>query len=99
RTSFVSPFFEECTFRRTKNESTNNDFSAIIFPMSLLTHRCLRTHASQMWKFAVCGGMGFVLDFASLTLFVEVLEMDARIAVILSSVVGASFVFVANKFF
>lgn len=58
-----------------------------------------RTHASQLWRFAVCGGTGFVLDMLSLGLIVEYLHVDERIAVILSSFVGASFVFVANKFF
>lgn len=59
----------------------------------------LRTHFSQLWRFAVCGGSGFAFDFGSLTLFVEWLKIDPRIAVILSSLVGATFVFFANKFF
>ncbi len=66
---------------------------------ALFQHSRVRTHVSQMWRFAVCGGGGFILDMLSLTIFVEQLGVDERIAVILSSVVGASFVFVANKFF
>jgi putative flippase GtrA len=59
----------------------------------------LQRHFSQLWRFAICGGTGFVLDLASLSLFVELLNIDPRIAVILSSLVGATFVFFANKFF
>ena len=59
----------------------------------------IRRHASQLWRFAVCGGTGFLLDLGSLTVFVERFGIDPRVAVILSSVVGATFVFFANKFF
>lgn len=59
----------------------------------------LSKHFSQLWRFAICGGSGFLLDIGSLSLFVEYLHVDPRIAVILSSVVGATFVFFANKFF
>ena len=38
-------------------------------------------------------------DLTSLTFFVETFQIDERIAVILSSLVGATFVFFANKFF
>lgn len=61
--------------------------------------RWLGKHFSQLWRFAICGGSGFALDLGSLTLFVEYAHIDPRIAVILSSVVGATFVFFANKFF
>lgn len=64
-----------------------------------LTHRRLRRHADQIWRFLICGGTGFVLDMSSLALFVEVAGIDARIAVVLSSCIGALFVFLANKFF
>jgi putative flippase GtrA len=66
---------------------------------SLLHHRSVRTHASQLWKFIICGGLGFILDLSSLHFFVEWFDVDPRVAVILSSFVGAAFVFVANKFF
>lgn len=66
---------------------------------AFLQRRSVRTHASQLWKFIICGGIGFTLDLSSLAFFVEVFDMDERIAVILSSCVGAAFVFVANKFF
>ncbi len=52
-----------------------------------------------MTKFIVCGGIGALLDFSSLSFFVQVANVDPRVAVILSSCVGAAFVFVANKFF
>jgi putative flippase GtrA len=65
----------------------------------ILKNDSVRTHASQLWKFVICGGLGFILDLSSLTVFVEQFGIDARVAVILSSLVGAAFVFVANKFF
>lgn len=67
--------------------------------MSLLAKSTVKTHMSQLWRFAICGGTGFIIDLSSLTLFVEVLGVDPRIAVIFSSIVGATFVFFANKFF
>lgn len=66
---------------------------------AFLKRRSVRTHASQLWKFVICGGIGFTLDLSSLSLFIYWLNVDPRIAVILSSFVGAAFVFVANKFF
>jgi putative flippase GtrA len=66
---------------------------------SFLRHQSVRRHASQLWKFVVCGGIGFTIDLLSLTLFVEWFSMDERIAVVVSSIVGATFVFFANKFF
>lgn len=67
--------------------------------MSLLHSSTVHKHFSQLWRFVICGGSGFALDLGSLTLFVEYAKIDPRIAVILSSVVGATFVFFANKFF
>jgi len=67
--------------------------------MSLLSLPSVKNHASQLWRFIVCGGFGSILDLGSLTLFVQYAGIDQRIAVIFSSIVGASFVFVANKFF
>ena len=59
----------------------------------------LKTHASQLWRFIVCGGIGSVLDLTSLTVMVQYADVDPRIAVVLSSCIGATFVFFANKFF
>lgn len=67
--------------------------------MSLLSIQSARTHVSQIWKFIICGGLGFACDVGSLTVFVENFLIDERIAVVLSSLVGATFVFFANKFF
>lgn len=67
--------------------------------MSFLHRRSVRTHASQLWKFVICGGIGFTLDLSSLSLFIYTVGIDPRVAVILSSLVGAAFVFIANKFF
>lgn len=66
---------------------------------SFFSHRVIRTHFSQVWRFLICGGTGFVLDLSTLTLFVEKAHIDPRMAVILSSCVGAIFVFIANKLF
>jgi putative flippase GtrA len=65
----------------------------------VLQNEAVKTHASQLWKFIICGVIGFACDATSLTLFVEFFHIDPRIAVILSSFVGAVFVFFANKFF
>jgi putative flippase GtrA len=70
-----------------------------LFMPSLLRQSSVKTHASQMTKFIVCGGMGFLLDMLSLGFFVESLGIQKEYAGILSSCVGAAFVFVANKFF
>ncbi len=59
----------------------------------------LKKHARQMTKFAVSGGIGSVIDLGSLVLFVDRLAVDARIAVVLSSLLSLCFVFVANKLF
>lgn len=67
--------------------------------LNLLRHHKVRTHFSQVWKFIVCGGIGFTIDLTSLSLLVERFEVNEYLAVILSSLIGASFVFVANKFF
>jgi len=71
----------------------------LLFVSKLLNHQRIRTHASQLWKFVICGGIGFTLDLLSLALFVEQLNINENIALILSSFVGATFVFIANKFF
>lgn len=67
--------------------------------MKFLHSSTMRRHFSQLWRFAVCGGSGFIFDLGSLTLFVEWFQIDSKIALILSSFVGATFVFFANKFF
>ena len=64
----------------------------------VLAHPLVRMHLSQGMKFVVAGGMGSIIDLLSLTFFVETLALDPRAAFILSSCLGASFVFVVNKF-
>ncbi|MBI3331454.1 GtrA family protein [Candidatus Peregrinibacteria bacterium] len=64
----------------------------------LLKNPKLRTHLSQGMKFVVAGGIGTSIDLLSLTFLVEVAGLDSRIALVASSLVGASFVFLANKF-
>lgn len=65
---------------------------------SLLHHQTVRKHASQLWKFALVGGIGSTIDLSSSALFADALGIDPRIAVVLSSVVGATFVFFLNKY-
>ncbi|OGJ56346.1 hypothetical protein A3D88_01655 [Candidatus Peribacteria bacterium RIFCSPHIGHO2_02_FULL_52_16] len=64
----------------------------------VLAHPFVRTHLPQGMKFVVAGGMGSLIDLSSLTFFVESLALDPRFAFVLSSCLGASFVFVVNKF-
>ena len=48
----------------------------------LASHQSLRLHASQIWRFAVCGGTGFVIDLLSLGFFVEYFGIDPRIGLL-----------------
>ncbi len=65
----------------------------------LSSNRHLQTHAPQLVKFAVCGGLGSVIDLGSLTLFVEYFAMESRVAVIPSTLLAVTFVFLTNKYF
>lgn len=64
----------------------------------ILHHPFVRKHLSQGVKFVVAGGIGSMIDLLSLTLLVEYLSVDPRFAFVFSSVLGASFVFIVNKF-
>lgn len=66
--------------------------------VSILHHQTVRKHALQLWKFAIVGGIGSTIDLSSSALFADAFGIDPRIAVVLSSVVGATFVFFLNKF-
>lgn len=66
---------------------------------SLFHHRLVRKHFSQLWRFAVCGGIGASIDIGSLTLFVEYFHIPSRIAFLPSSLLAVTFVFLANKYF
>ena len=63
-----------------------------------LAHPFVRTHLSQGMKFIVAGGIGSAVDLTSLTVFVEYFLVDPRLAFVFSSCLGASIVFVINKF-
>lgn len=65
----------------------------------ILDHPTVRTHAPQLAKFAMAGGMGSLLDLATLTLLTRVLLVPAEVSFLLSAFVGATFVFVVNKMF
>lgn len=67
--------------------------------MSLLQKQSVKTHASQLWRFIICGGLGSVLDLSSQSVFIEFGHIDPYVASICSSIVGATFVFFLNKFF
>lgn len=64
----------------------------------LLAHPFVRTHLSQGMKFIMAGGIGTTVDLISLTVFVEYFLIDPRIAFGFSSCLGASIVFIINKF-
>jgi putative flippase GtrA len=55
-------------------------------------------HARQAMKFIFCGASAAVLDLGSLTIFVEIFEMDPRVAYVPSTVLAVIYVFLFNKF-
>ena len=65
----------------------------------LLSHPFVRTHLSQGLKFAMAGGLGACIDLGSLTLFVEYFALPSRLAVIPSTLLAVSAVFLINKHF
>lgn len=65
----------------------------------LLVHPFARRHGPQFLKFAVCGGIGAVIDFGSLAILVEFLGVPPQAALFFSSLFAMVFVFLANKFF
>jgi len=64
----------------------------------ILAHPFVRTHFSQGMKFVLAGGIGSTVDLISLTILVEYFLVDPRLAFVFSSCLGASIVFVINKF-
>lgn len=65
----------------------------------LLSHPTVRTHAPQLVKFALSGGIGSIIDLGTLTLLTHVLAVPEEAAFLASSLVGATCVFVINKVF
>lgn len=59
----------------------------------------VRKHVSQLWKFAIAGGIGSVIDLGSLTLFVEYFGINPWLAFPLSTIPAVLAVFIINKFF
>ncbi len=59
----------------------------------------VRRHLSQLWKFGVCGGIGTTLDLIVVTILIRTYSISPYVAYVPSTIVGASFVFVVNKFF
>lgn len=66
---------------------------------ALLQHPRFQRHWSQVWRFALSGGIGATIDLGSLAFFIRVLGMDSRLAAIPSTLLAVLFVFLANKFF
>ncbi len=62
-----------------------------------LNHPTVRTHAPQLLKFAMAGGMGSIIDLGTLTLLTRALSVPAEAGFLFSSIVGATFVFFVNK--
>ena len=59
----------------------------------------VRKHVSQLWKFAIAGGIGSIIDLGSLTLFVEYFDIHPWYAFPLSTIPAVTAVFLINKFF
>lgn len=59
----------------------------------------VRKHVSQLWKFAIAGGIGSIIDLGSLTLFVEYFDINPWLAFPLSTIPAVTAVFLINKFF
>jgi putative flippase GtrA len=56
-------------------------------------------HKDQLWKFAVAGGLGAVIDFSFLNMGVVFLHLDPRVSNIFSTLISSVAVFLINKFF
>ena len=65
----------------------------------ILYHPVVRKHVSQGLKFAICGGLGASVDLGSLTVLVEVLEMNPHAGYVISTLLAVTIVFLGNKFF
>jgi len=63
------------------------------------THNTVRKHASQIWRFAVAGGTGSIIDLGTLTLLVKYAGVSPNIAFIISTLLAVTVVFVINKYF
>lgn len=65
----------------------------------VLAHPRVKKHLLQGSRFIIVGSLAAVIDLGSLTLLVEMLELDPQIAQIISTLLAVTFVFLANKFF
>lgn len=65
---------------------------------AFLRHPFVRRHLSQSLRFAVCGGIGSLIDLTTLHGLLTY-GVSARIAVIPSTLLAVIFVFLSNKFF
>lgn len=66
---------------------------------STLLKQRLAAHVSRLWKFAVAGGLGAIVDFFFLNGIVWVFHLDPRFANIFSTLIASAVVFLINKFF
>lgn len=66
---------------------------------SLFRHPSFRKHVSQLWKFAIAGGIGSMIDIGSLTLLVQYGQLDPKVAFIPSTLMAVVVVFLINKHF
>lgn len=65
----------------------------------LFEHPTVRTHAPQLIKFAVTGGLGTIVDMTTLTTLTRVFSVSPEVGFLISATTGAIFVFFVNKFF
>jgi|CXWL01.1.fsa_nt_gi putative flippase GtrA len=67
--------------------------------MHFLRKPSMRSHLQRLWKFAIAGGLGAVVDFSLLNAIVWALRSDPRIANIFSTLIASCVVFLINKHF
>lgn len=66
---------------------------------NLLSNNNVRKHASQIWRFAIAGGTGSIIDLGTLTLLIKYGGVSPNIAFIISTLLAVTVVFLINKYF
>ena len=67
--------------------------------MHFFRKHSLKTHLQRLWKFAIAGGLGAVVDFSLLNFIVWMFHVDPRVANIFSTLIASCIVFLINKHF
>lgn len=75
-------------------------YPLLLLPMKTLSLReKIRSHSAQLWKFAIAGGSGAIIDFSLLNAGVVFLNLDPRVSNIFSTLISSTVVFLVNKYF